>query len=187
MRKTIRFSSARLGALALLTGVVMAALLVGTAGAAETHNNCATFDDNGNIVSVTPNCTQTVFAPVPPMSSPSANPCDPTDTGIFTLVTRQNVFHINVNGAGDLWITNTQNGTATFDSTSGGASGQGNWAAWFGGSFNNKNLVLHSTFNVTIHVANGQTVTSHETAHMMILPSGLPGVTFDKPTFSCGG
>jgi hypothetical protein len=153
---------------------------------AETHSNCATFDNNGNVVSVVPNCSQTIHAPSGASSSPSTDPCNGA-TGTATMNDIHDIFHVNVNGAGDVWITNTDNGTFTFvpdDPTM--PSGSGQWSAWFGGSLNNQNTVLTSTFNLTVHLSDGSVVTNHEIMHVTFSASG-PNFSFDKPVLSCGG
>ena len=165
----------------LAPGVAMASMPM-TAAAAETHSNCATFDNNGNIISVTPNCTQTIQQKGgQPMSMPSTNPCT-NDSGTLTLFITEQVFHITVNGAGDVWVTGTTNGRTSFVSNDPNApSGTGHWTAWFGGSLNKNNTVLHDIFNLNVHYTNGQTVTFHMINHMSITPSGVSN------TFSKGG
>jgi hypothetical protein len=154
---------------------------------AETHTNCATFDNNGNILSLTPNCSQTVHAPSPPFSFPAQNPCT-GDTGTVNFTDTHSVFHINVNGAGDAWFTGTDGGPASFVPDSSSAlTGSGTWTSWFGSSLNNKSAVFHSTFNLTVHFPNGTTVSMHDTMHETITANGVV-FSFDKPTFSanCG-
>jgi hypothetical protein len=165
----------------LAPGATVAALPV-TAVAAETHSNCATFDNNGNIISVTPNCTQTIQQKGgQPMSMAVANPCN-NDPGILTLFITSQVFHVNVNGAGDLWLTATTNGqTAFVPDDPNATSGTGHWTSWFGGSLNKNNSVFTDTYNLDVHFTNGQTVTFHVINHMSITPGGVTS------TFSKGG
>lgn len=157
-----------------------------TAAAAETHSNCAVFDNSGNIISVTRNCTQTMQQKGgntgPP--SPATNPCT-GDPGLLAMSITHSVFHINVNGAGDLWITGTTNGGTSFvpdDSTK--PSGTGNWTAWFGGSLNKYSSVQHDTFHLDIHFTNGQTATFHMVDHSSITPGGITN-NFTKVDQSC--
>lgn len=165
----------------LAPGATMAALPV-TAAAAETHSNCATFDNNGNILSVTPNCTQTIQQTGgQPMSEQVTNPCN-NDPGTLTLDITHQVFHINVNGASDVWLTGTTNGTTTFVPVDKNEpSGAGHWTSWFGASLNKNNAVFHDTINLDAHFTNGQTVTFHMVDHMSITPGGVSN------TFSKGG
>ena len=172
-------------AVSVAVGVSMVAVPAG-APAAETHSNCATFDNNGVPISVTPNCSETVHAASPPNSFPGANPCT-GDPGTITLNDNHSIFHVNVNGAGDVWVTGTDGGAASFVADSSSApSGSGTWTSWFGGSLNSTNTVLHSTMHLGIHLSDGSTVTMHDTMHMTI--KGMtPVVVFDKPTLICGG
>jgi hypothetical protein len=153
---------------------------------AETHSNCVSFDSSGNITGVTPNCSETFHSPSGSSSNPGADPCNPTDTGTITMNNTQDVFHVTVNGAGDVWLTNTDSGTVSFvpdDSTM--AGGSGHWTAWFGGSLNRNSAVLHSTFNIAVHLSDGTTLTSHETVHMSMSASGVQ-ISFDKLVLTCG-
>jgi hypothetical protein len=112
---------------------------------------------------------------------PATNPCT-GDTGTLTLYITHQVFHINVNGAGDVWVTGTTNGQTTFVPDDPNApSGTGHWTSWFGGSLNKNNSVLHDTFNLDVHFTNGQTVRFHMINHMSITPGGVSN------TFSKGG
>jgi len=168
----------------LAAGVAIAiGVTVPSVASAETHSNCATFDSNGNIISVTPNCAETISVQGgQPQSMPGANPCT-GDSGTLTMGFTHQVFHINVNGAGDLWITGTQNGPFSFtpdDPTA--ASGTGSSASWFGGSANNRNSVMSDTFNVHVHLTCGQEVTLHAVDHVTITGTGT--ITSN---FSMGG
>jgi hypothetical protein len=152
--------------------------------AAETHSNCATFDNNGNILSVTPNCSETFHAPPSSNSFPSPNPCTGAP-GVVTLNDSHSVFHVNVDGASDVWLTGTDGGSASFDAVS-GPSGSGTWTSWFGGALNNRSSVFSSTFRVAIHLSDGTLVTMHDTSHTTITATGVV-MSFDKPTLHCGG
>jgi hypothetical protein len=158
------------------------------AAAAETHFNCATFDDQGNIVSVVPNCSQTIsMQGGGSQSMPGVDPCTGS-TGTVTLTLTHQVFHVNVDGAGDLWITGTQNGTAVFTPDDAAApAGSGSWAAWFGGSQNNRNGVLSDTFNVQVHFPTGQTATLHEVDHVTLSGTGTVTTQFSKGSALTGG
>jgi hypothetical protein len=178
---------------AALVGVLACAAVVAVAvpkgaAAAETHFNCATFDNQGNIVSVVPNCTQTIsMQGGGSQSMPGVDPCT-GNTGTLTLSLTHQVFHVNVNGASDLWITGTQNGTATFtpdDPTA--AVGTGSWAAWFGGSQNNRNGVLHDTFNLQVHFPGGLSATFHMIDHTTLTGTGTITANFSKGSAATGG
>jgi len=180
--------AARGVAVAVALTIGSAAGLVSAAGtaAAETHSNCIQFDQDGNVIGLTPNCSQTVVQTGgPTQSSPGVNPCDPTDTGTVTIAISRQVYHINVDGAGDAWDTGTATGTVSFvpDVTT-DVSGTGKFTNWFGDEFNANNLVQSSTFNLAVHLSNGQTATMHEVVHVTMTPSGA-AMSFDKPTGSC--
>lgn len=169
-----------------LTGGAMALWSAAPANAAETHQNCAVTDDQGNILSVTPNCSETVTYRGGQSSDPnSANPCT-GDTGTFTMYLRQNTFHVNVNGAGDLWATGTENGTVSFVPDDPSApSGAGSVATWFNFNDNNRNGNTTFTLDVEVHLSNGQIVGDHEVGHMNFGPTGAVTLSFYKPTFTC--
>ena len=151
------------------------------ARAAETHSNCATFDNQGNILSVTPSCTETIQSDGgPPQSMPAIDPCT-GDTGTLTILTRRSMFHVTVNGAGDVWVTGSQNGTVTFTPDNPSApSGSGPWASWFGGSQNNRSSVMHDTFHAEIQLTNGQKVSVHMVDHVTINGTGTVTSQFSK-------
>lgn len=164
---------------------IIGALGPGSLSAAETHSNCITFDANGNLVGLTPNCSQTIaMQGGTGFSFPGTNPCT-GDTGTVSFAISHQVYHINVNGAGDAWDSGTDNGTATWVPDNAGApTGQGSWVSWFGDSFNAQNTVNTFTFTFVIHFSNGQTATMHEVGHVTFTPNG-PAVSFDKPTGGC--
>ena len=153
---------------------------------AETHSNCATFDSNGNIVGLTPNCSETMHAAPSTISFSGANPCT-GDPGTVVLDDQHSVFHINVNGAGDAWLTGTDGGSASFlpDNPS-AASGQGTWTSWFGGQLNRQSTVFGSTFTARFSLSDGTRVVMHDNSHSTLTPNGVT-IAFDHPTLSCGG
>ena len=63
-------------------------------------------------------------------SFPTANPCDPSDTGTLTAVSANEVFHVTLFTSGpEFWVTGTDEGTVTFtpDNPS-GVSASGHFA-----------------------------------------------------------
>jgi hypothetical protein len=155
-----------------------------SAAAAETHSNCVTFDDQGNISNVVPNCSETMsFQGGDPQQMQGANPCN-LDPGTITIYFTHQIFHVNVNGAGDIWLTGTQNGTATFTSSDGGANGSGPWASWFGASLNNRNAAFTDTFAMTIKDSAGDTIVNTEVDHTTITATGVVN-SFSKPDLTC--
>lgn len=159
-----------------------------SASAAETHSNCATFDDQGNIISLTPSCSETISVQGgDPQSMPGLDPCT-GDTGTLTISFTHQVFHVNVDRDGDLWITGTQNGTLAFVPDDPSApSGTGSWASWFGGSVNNRNSVMTDTFDAEAHLTTGQTATLHEVDHVTITGTGTISTEFSKGSALTGG
>lgn len=177
----------RIAVVALVIGLLGTAWVAGArhVAAAETHTNCIVFGPDGNPVSFTPNCTQTMTSKASDsFSFPVVNPCT-GDPGTVTFVLSHQIYHITVNGAGDIWDTGTFEGAATFTpAVAGRPSGAGHWTHWFGDSINSRNSVTHATFSVELHLSNGQMVVFHDTTHQSFTPNG-PAVSFDKPTGGC--
>lgn len=156
-----------------------------SAAAAETHSNCYTFDSSGNIVPLTPNCSQTIAVQGgDPLQLPMPNPCT-GDPGTLTLDVKHQNFHVNVNGALDMWVTGTQNGAATFTSSDGGPDYAGHNTQWFGEQLNRQNASAGDTINVQLTDPAGDTVTFHENDHMTITPAGAV-VQFSNIVVTCG-
>jgi hypothetical protein len=157
-----------------------------TASAAETHSNCATFGPNGQVLSVVPNCTQTVVLKnLPPQSMPSNNPCSGVP-GTLTFAYTNEVFHVNVNGAGDIWLTQTLTGSVSaipLDPTQ--PSYYGHITVWFGASMNKANFVFHDTFNATLTGTDGSTITLHLVDHVSANANGIVN-SFSLGGFTCG-
>jgi hypothetical protein len=121
-------------------------------------------------------------------SDPVTNPCTGAP-GTLTAIAANEVFHITFFTNGDeLWVTGTDEGTATFtpDNPT-GVSASGHFAAWFGESLNEKNDVQHDTFNLTLTNTDGSHVIVHETSHLSTNASGVVTVNFDKMSVSCAG
>jgi hypothetical protein len=116
---------------------------------------------------------------------PGQNPCL-GGTGIVTLAFKHSVFHVNVNGASDLWSTGTSNGTASYvpdDPTQ--PTFNGTFTNWFGEQENNKNLSLGDTFSVRLSDSLGDHITVHQYDHMTVTPGGIVHHV-SAMTFSCG-
>jgi hypothetical protein len=155
------------------------------ASAAETHSNCATFDNNGNIVSVVPNCSETQIVKNQTFSMPSANPCSRV-LGILTFNFTNSIFHVTVNAASDVWVTQTATGSISFAPTDPSQpSYSGHIATWFGASLNKNNAVFHDTSNATLTGTDGSTITAHMVDHMSFSASGIQN-NFSLGGFSCG-
>ena len=168
-----------------VSGFVVASTPI-TAAAAETHSNCVTFDNQGNIASAVPNCTQTVSVRGgDPQQMSMPNPCT-GDPGTVTLYVAHQIFHMNVNGAGDLWLTGTQTGAATFTSSDGGPNYSGHATSWFGAQLNRQNAVTTDTLNVVMRDAAGDLVSLHQMDHLRFDASGNIVQAFSNPTDTCG-
>lgn len=109
-----------------------------------------------------------------------AGPCVPAafdNTGIEGNV----VFHVIQNGAGDFWITTTNEGT--FVGLPAGFSGRA--TQWFGDENNSMNQVVHAISDGQITDPSGATLHFHETLHFSISASGMQSpVFFDNCTVS---
>jgi hypothetical protein len=171
--------------LAVIACVACFSLTSISASAAETHSNCATFDNNGNIVSVVPSCSETQILKNQTFSMPSANPCTAVP-GILTFDFTNAIFHITVNGASDVWVTQTETGSISFAPTdTSQPSYLGHIATWFGASLNKSNTVFHDTFNASLTGTDGSTISAHMVDHMSVSASGMQN-TFSVASFSCG-
>lgn len=185
-----RMVAVRLAAVAAtstgLTGAAATLSAGAPAGAAETHQNCVEVSSEGAILSVVPSCSQTINTQGgdPQVQLDSPDPCNQAD-GTFTMFPRNSVFHINTNKDGDVWVTGTNNGTATFVPTDPSyPSGAGQWTEWFGLNINNRNNNRTSTFDVVMHMSDGGLVTQHEVSHFGLSASGIT-VTFDHMGGTC--
>lgn len=108
-----------------------------------------------------------------------AGPCDQFLDG--TAVVGNAVFHVIQNGAGDFWITTTNEGT--FVGLPTGSSGRA--TQWFGDENNNMNQVVHAISDGQVTDASGATTRFHETFHFSISASGQQSpVFFDTCTLS---
>jgi hypothetical protein len=143
------------------------------AQAAQTHSNCVVFDNNNNIVSVVPNCSQTMVFHNETFSRPDFNPCTGAP-GILTETLANDIFHTNVNGASDIWVTGTQTGRVTFvPNDSSFPSYAGHLTSWFGASLNKSNSVFHDTFNAKVTGSDGSRITLHMVDHFSVSASGI--------------
>ena len=82
------------------------------------------------------------------------------------------IFHITVNGAGDTWITTTQEAWFTLTPDTGTVTYTGHFAFWFGAELNNQNLVQHDVTNVRATGSDGSTLTFNLVDHTSISANG---------------
>jgi len=95
------------------------------------------------------------------------NPCTGAP-GTLTATAANEVFHVTFfeNGP-EGWATGTAEGEVTFTpEEAGGVSAVGHFTEWFGGSFNNKNSVEHSTSNFNLRNSDGSHVVVHGAFHL---------------------
>ena len=92
------------------------------------------------------------------------------------LVTANGVFHVNLNGAGDYWITETLTGPAVItDGTS--TLFAGHLEAWFGQENNAPIGVLNDVANLFgTNLQSGQSVRAHFESHAFYVPDTNPPV-----------
>lgn len=151
---------------------VAALLLLGTLPALADGNGAQT-------------STVTIKNAVVPFGS-SVNPCSGA-TGTLTGTSVNGVMHETTNKAGDFWDTGTITGTFQFvpdDSAQPTYTGHGE--TWFGDSDNKQNEVNHFTFHFHGTGTDGSTVDFHETGHVNSNANGIPVVSFDKQSATCG-
>jgi len=102
----------------------------------------------------------------------NVNPCSGV-VGTATLVTNS-IVHVNVNGAGDVWITETATSHFTFVPNSPGPpSYHGEFTFWFGESLNNQNTVVTDIGNIVLNGSDGSQITFHVVLHFSISASGI--------------
>ncbi len=82
------------------------------------------------------------------------------------------VFHITVNGAGDVWITTTQEAWFTLVPDTGTVTYSGHFAAWFGLSDNNRNEVVHDILNVRATGSDGSSISFNLVDHLSVSAGG---------------
>ena len=157
------------------------------ARAAETHGGCVTF--LGPLLlnaTFTASCTLTISSATGlSMIKPVTNPCTKL-LGLLTLSVSHSIFHVNVNAAGDAWLTGTISGKAAVVPTGGlTPTLTGAWSTWFGAQLNRNNLVLSFTFNVSLSGPSGH-VTVHGGGHFRLTPKGALLLFLRlKFTFTC--
>ena len=124
--------------------------------------------------------TQTVNLHNVPLTFPVGTQCG-APAGVVSG-TFNEVMHVTVNKAGDVWVTVTQEGWFTFvadDPTL--PTFAGHFAVWFGLSDNNRNSVMHDTFNIraTATDGSGSTLVIHAVDHVSVSASGQVNLFMD--------
>ena len=165
-----------LGALAIPT----------TAAAAEVHVPFCGVDPQ-TLQGGIPNCTFTANSNgVVVVDKANVNPCSGV-VGTATMVSNS-IIHVSVNGAGDVWVTNTMTAHFSFvpnaPNLSGAPSYSGEMTFWFGASLNKNNVVFHDTGNIVLRGSDGSQLTFHVLDHLNTSATGAVN-TFSVVSFTC--
>ncbi len=99
--------------------------------------------------------------------------------GSLAITIETGVFHITVDGAGDLWATSTIEGGFTFTAAPSGTVYTGHFMEWFGVEANNMNFVNLGNFTFVGMSANGSVISLHVVFHMSIGVDGQVMFFFD--------
>jgi hypothetical protein len=113
-------------------------------------------------------------------------PIDVGPSGCFAadlVITGNAVLHTTTNNAGDFWLTETVEGSATV-TVAGSTLFSGHAAAWFGLEFNAQNFVApHFTANAVGTLADGTSVRIHQEGQFTVNAQGVP--TVSRVTATC--
>src|SRR5437660_3563144 len=169
--------------LILLVLVLGALAIPTTASAAEVHVPFCGLNPQ-TLQGGIPNCTFTATSHgVVTVDNANVNPCSNV-VGTATTVTNS-IVHATVNGAGDVWVTNTVTAHFSFvPNAPGPPSYSGEMTFWFGASLNKNNLVFHDTGNIVLKGSDGSQITFHLLDHLNTSPSGAVN-TFSVLSFTC--
>jgi hypothetical protein len=134
-------------------------------------------------------CSQTIhFTSNPPFAVPF--PCSSlAGLDVISEFNGNGVFHINVNGAGDFWVTGTYTGAisvqpalsvvldkyrnvVSFVPDPSRPSATGRVTDWFGFQQNHSNAVGSNTVNAQVTTSAGQSVAFHLNGHIQFSATG---------------
>jgi hypothetical protein len=145
-------------------GLVAAAPAV----AAESHTPFCGLMSGAPVLNCT--FTQTLQGQVS-VDQSNVNPCSGV-VGTATMISNS-IVHVTVNGAGDVWITQTATYHFTFVPNSPGSpSYHGEFTFWFGESLNKNNVVIHDIGNIVVNGSDGSQITLHLLDHFSVSASG---------------
>ena len=157
-------------AIGLATAVVatVALALAGTAAAAGgDHTQAITENFHG---------TQT---------GTDVNPC--TGNAVAISETTNMVFHLTYfPGSDEEWSTFTEEDKVTAVDQGTGVVYTGHATFWGNQNINRQNANWTATSNLRVTGSDGSSITSHDVAHVTMLPDGSVSVSFDKPRLTCG-
>ena len=162
-----RFRTLFVLVVAICTAVVALVVAGGASAAGGTHTQ--TFTDNFHGV----------------QTSTDTNPC--TGNEIDLTETSNIVQHVTFFPAGDeIWATFTEEDKVTGVDAGTGVVYTGHSTFW--GNFNVNERNANDTFTGSIHVtgSDGSTISYHEVMHEAWNANGVPTVSFDKPSLTCG-
>jgi hypothetical protein len=141
------------------------------AAAAESHTPFCGLMTGAPVLNCT--FTETLQGQVT-VDTANVNPCSGV-VGTATMVTNS-IVHVTVNGAGDVWITETATSHFTFvpnpPNATGAPSYKGEFTFWFGASFNNQNTVVHDIGNIVVNGSDGSQISLHLVDHFSVSASG---------------
>ena len=154
-----------------------------TASAAEVHTPFCGVDPI-TLLGGTPNCTYTLNSHgVVTVDPANVNPCSLV-VGTATTTTNS-VVHVTVNGAGDVWVTNTVTAHFLFvPNVAGPPSYAGEETFWFGASLNKNNMVFHDIGNIVLNGSDGSQLTLKILDHLNTSGSGAVN-SFSVMSFTC--
>jgi hypothetical protein len=92
--------------------------------------------------------------------------------GSLAITIETGVFHITVDGAGDLWATSTIEGGFTFTAAPSGTVYTGHFMEWFGTEANNLNFVNLGNITFVGMTADGSTISLHFVFHFSLSATG---------------
>lgn len=157
------------------------------AAAAEVHVPFCGITNPNTFAGAIPNCTYTATSHgVVSVDPANTNPCSGV-VGTATTTTNS-ILHIAVNGAGDIWVTNTVTAHFSFvpnpPNLSGAPSYAGEMTFWFGASLNKNNLVFHDTGNIVLNGSDGSQITFHLLDHLSFSAAGAMN-SFSVVSMTC--
>jgi hypothetical protein len=110
---------------------------------------------------------------------PSVNPCT-GEPGLLVASPSTAVFHTTTQADGNMWVTGTDQGNATFLPSGEGPVFTGHFTAWFGEAVNNHNTVEHDTLTFNLFGPEGSHVIVHSRSHLSTNGKGVITVENEK-------
>ena len=118
-------------------------------------------------------------------TSADVNPC--TGNAVSINETTNMVFHVTYFPASDEeWFTFTEEDKVTAVDQGTGVVYTGHATTWGNQNVNRQNANWTTTSSLRVTGSDGSSITSHDVAHVTMLPDGSVSVSFDKPRLTCG-